>query len=302
MSEPDVEELTRERAESVGGENALSLVYVRWSPLIYTFALRSLGNMADAEDVTRDVFLTDWKGRSALDASRPLPGWLMTTARSRVADALAERAGDAEDGALPPVVTSAQPDLGDRLLIADELAHLKPNAQRVMRLVLNEGLSHQQAAARLRLTRDAVKGHIRASLDRMRRTVGGSSSHSHPQHSNPDEHSDREQLALMALGEPTFSKVNRAHLAGCNACRTDLRELTEAARLGRAAIDVGVLVRPNARVWDAISEEISRPAPVITVPKAPLPIKRILTVVGLAVAIAAVLAIILIGWNLLAPT
>ena len=75
-------------AAFAGGEAwALEAGYHRWSPLVFTLALRRLGQAADAQDVTQEVFLKAWRGRDGYDpAQRPLPAWLVGIARHTIAD------------------------------------------------------------------------------------------------------------------------------------------------------------------------------------------------------------------------
>lgn len=171
----DAEAAALDMAFHAGDESALVAAYRNWGSLVYTLALRSLGHVQDAEDVTQKVFIAAWRGRGTFEPNRAnLPAWLVGITRRQIADA---HAGRARVAALPmpsewgeeqvaPVV-----DLGDRLLIADELARLSPQAQRVVRLAFYDDLTHQQIGERLGMPLGTVKSLIRRSLERMRQRL-----------------------------------------------------------------------------------------------------------------------------------
>jgi RNA polymerase sigma factor (sigma-70 family) len=159
-------------AFQAGDASALAAAYRNWGSLVYTLALRSLGHVQDAEDVTQRVFIAAWRGRATFDPERAeLASWLVGITRRQVADAYAARVRTA---ALPMPAEEAwepaapQVELGDRVLIADEIARLSPQAQRVVRLAFYDDLTHQQIGERLGLPLGTVKSLIRRSLQRMR--------------------------------------------------------------------------------------------------------------------------------------
>lgn len=156
-----------------GDETALADAYRRWGPLVYTLALRSLGQVQDAEDVTQRVFIAAWRGRGTFEPARAdLPAWLVGITRHQIADAHEARARTA---ALPmpaegePAAPTVEP--GDRVLVDAEIARLSPAAQQVVRLAFFEDLTHQEIGERLGMPLGTVKSLIRRSLERMRRRL-----------------------------------------------------------------------------------------------------------------------------------
>ncbi|MDT0179914.1 sigma-70 family RNA polymerase sigma factor [Microbacterium sp. ARD31] len=158
-----------------GDERALADVYRRWSPLIFTLALRSLGDRGDAEDVTQKVFVSAWTSRASYDpAKAKLSTWLVAIARRRIADTHEARAKvRALQEELVRVsgtdeLVHSDVDLADRLLMADEVERLEPDARDVVRLAFYDDLTHQQISDRLGMPLGTVKSHIRRSLSRLR--------------------------------------------------------------------------------------------------------------------------------------
>jgi RNA polymerase sigma-70 factor (ECF subfamily) len=158
-----------------GDEQALARVYQRWAPLIYTIAMRSLGDVGDAEDVTQKTFVAAWSSRTGFDPARAhLSAWIVGIAKNKIADTHDARARirrlheQLTATASPDDWITAPVDLADTLLVADEIAQLEPDAQRVIRLAFYDDLTHNEIAERLGLPLGTVKSHIRRSLQRMR--------------------------------------------------------------------------------------------------------------------------------------
>ena len=75
-----------------GGEpGSIAIIFFRYKARILNFCLRMLGNRADAEDVTGDVFLTLFSRKYAYDPEAKFSTWLYTVARNNCIDRIRKR-------------------------------------------------------------------------------------------------------------------------------------------------------------------------------------------------------------------
>ncbi len=163
---------------AAGDQVALAEIYRRWAPLVFGICLRALGDRADAEDTTQQVFVSAWAGRHTFDPARAaLPGWLVGITRHRVADELARRYRRRDLGLA--VAASAEPQthsegqaqldrVVDGVVLAAQVARLGEPKRTILRLAYAEDQTHEQIAARLDLPLGTVKSHIRRSLVALR--------------------------------------------------------------------------------------------------------------------------------------
>lgn len=155
-----------------GDDDALHEVYRRWSPLVYTVAMKRCGNEHDASDITQAVFVAAWRGRQGFDPDAgSLPAWLLGITRRKVADhwRQVERTPQPNED-LPD---DPQPDgqletTIERVLLADELARLGEPQRRILELCFFQDMTHAQVASLLGLPLGTVKSHVRRSLGRLR--------------------------------------------------------------------------------------------------------------------------------------
>ena len=159
---------------AAGDEDALRTAYERWSSLVHTLAVRSLGSVADAEDVTQQVFVNAWRRREGFDPARaPLPAWLVGITRNAIKAVQERRSRDVRDAAAVGARLDRDPEpetaqLADRLTVVDELEKLGEPQGTIVRLAFYGDLTHDEISRRLDIPLGTVKSHIRRSLVRLR--------------------------------------------------------------------------------------------------------------------------------------
>ena len=166
------EELARSFAE--GDPAALSEVYRRWSPLVYSIARRALPDPHEAEEVTQQVFVSAWGSRSSYDNhAGALGAWLVGITRRRVADRYTsierdQRSRQAAATQGLPAPRDADDELVDRLTLRHELSRVSEPRQTILKMAFFEDLTHHQIAKKLSMPLGTVKSHITRGLRGLR--------------------------------------------------------------------------------------------------------------------------------------
>jgi RNA polymerase sigma-70 factor, ECF subfamily len=157
-----------------GDESAMTRLYDRYSPIVYSVALRVLGDTGAAEDVLQEVFMQLWRNPGVFDASRGnLGAWLAVITRHRAIDALRRRRAVTDIDDIIVSVDhdmSAEADRSRAMQRVRELLGTMPVAQRqALELAYFEGLSHTEIADRTGEPLGTVKTRIRAGLLTLRK-------------------------------------------------------------------------------------------------------------------------------------
>jgi RNA polymerase sigma-70 factor (ECF subfamily) len=155
---------------------AFETLYDAHHRLVYGVAMRMLGDVAAAEDVTQSVFMKIWSAPQLFESGN-FPGWLVRITRNRALDVLRSKSYRHEE--LP----EAQPT--DEMLEETAFAHIDadrvraalaqlPAEQReLIEMGFFSGVTHEEMARRTGIPLGTIKTRIRAGLRRLRSTLAG---------------------------------------------------------------------------------------------------------------------------------
>lgn len=167
---------------AAGDKLALERLYDRYERLVYSFALRQVGDPQLAEEVVQDVFFRLWRHAGRFDRQRGrFTSWLLNITHNLAIDKLRQH----RHRALVPletvetiaeaVGTAPQPATADLAeaavmgeLVRDALAALKPEQRQALEMAYYQGYTHTEIAELCQVPLGTVKGRLRLALERLR--------------------------------------------------------------------------------------------------------------------------------------
>ncbi|MBX3316524.1 MAG: sigma-70 family RNA polymerase sigma factor [Phycisphaeraceae bacterium] len=164
-----------------GDSGAVREVMEAYGGLVYSLARRFTRNEQEADDAAQDIFLDVWRSAPRYEASLGAEvTFIATIARRRLIDRARKSGRDAARTtlAVEPEHHGAR-EQNERFERFDEIVKvqkaldvLSPEQQRVLRLSIYHGLSHERIAEATGLPLGTVKTHARRGLIRLRELLG----------------------------------------------------------------------------------------------------------------------------------
>jgi RNA polymerase sigma-70 factor (ECF subfamily) len=172
---------------SEGDARALEVLYDRYSRVVYSFALRIVGDQQLAEEVLQEVFFRAWQQGSAFKAARgSFITWLLSITHNMAIDEVRKRRRRPQkaDSAEPETMLAAIPDSGPdvedevwlssvRDTIEGALEQLPPAQREAIELAYFQGLTQREIAEALGEPLGTIKTRMRLGLQKLRERLGG---------------------------------------------------------------------------------------------------------------------------------
>lgn len=167
------------RAIAEGSEAAFVQLFDKYSAKVYNVAYKFLDSREQAEEIVQDVFMDVWISKDKMAEVLNLNAYILGMVRKKVYDAYRQKSSFAqlikELSDNPPTENAVERNMQEReyeILLQRALAKLPHHQQEIFRLAREEGLSHEEIAKKLNLSRLSVKAHMKRILRVLRQTLG----------------------------------------------------------------------------------------------------------------------------------
>jgi RNA polymerase sigma-70 factor, ECF subfamily len=156
-------------------EAALDIIYDRYHRLVFTIALRMVGDRELAEEVVQDVFQAVWQSASSFQPNGNLSAWLIGITRHRAIDATRSRRFRSraredllDDERMNSVAHNDTDMVTLRAVMEAALAELPTTQRQAIELGYYGGLTHTEIAKRLGEPVGTIKSRMRLGLMKLR--------------------------------------------------------------------------------------------------------------------------------------
>ena len=179
-------ELDAQLLERVGGgdQEAFAQLYDRFSPGLYSMALKIMSDAAEAQDALQDAFTHIWRKAATFDRARSSGfTWAVMVLRNKAIDRLrvrarviriAGRAAEEFSTHTEFDESAGEPDLREmRTRVRSALTNIPAEQQRAVELAFFSDLTHEQIAEQLGAPLGTIKARIRRGLLKLRDLLKG---------------------------------------------------------------------------------------------------------------------------------
>jgi RNA polymerase sigma-70 factor (ECF subfamily) len=159
-----------------GDEDALATLHDRYSQVVYSVALRVLGETTQAEDILQEIFLQLWRNPQTFDSSRgSLGAWLAVIARHRAIDYLRRRRPETDIEEVIVAVDSRLEETTERNIaiakVRTAVDQLPVSQRKPLEMAFFQGLTHSEIAAKTGEPLGTIKTRIRSALLALRKVL-----------------------------------------------------------------------------------------------------------------------------------
>lgn len=165
-----------------GDEKSLELLINKYLKSIYSFVYKNIGNPAESEDLTQEIFLKIWKNLKKFDKSKNFKPWLYQIARNTAIDYLRKKKAipfsrfqtESGQNILLDTLTDDSKDLLEDLhkkdIIEKVTLSLDTNERKLIDLRHKQGMSFQEISDIFKESINTIKSRYRRIIKNLEET------------------------------------------------------------------------------------------------------------------------------------
>lgn len=167
---------------ATGDARALETLYDRYARVVFSFALRIVGDRQSAEELLQEAFFRAWQQGGAYNAARgSFVTWLLSITHNLAIDEIRKRQRRPQkaDDEEPETILAAMPDAGTgvedevwlgalRETVIEALGRLPVEQREAIELAYYQGLTQREIADRLGIPLGTIKTRMRLGLLKLR--------------------------------------------------------------------------------------------------------------------------------------
>lgn len=167
------------RRVAEGDEKAFSTLFCHYNPILYRFVVPILKSSDVARDACQEIFIRIWEDRQRLPDVNSFRHYLLTVGKNHSLNTLKKTLS--QERALASFVANyneANHELEEKLqfeeysrFITQVLQTLSPQSRQVFQLCRQKGMSYDEAADVLGISRNVIKKHMVKSMRILRLAV-----------------------------------------------------------------------------------------------------------------------------------
>jgi RNA polymerase sigma factor (sigma-70 family) len=166
MKSPDSKLVVKMRA---GDVSAFDSLYWRYYQVVYRNILKLTKDPLVSEDILQEVFIRLWEKRQTINYEQPVVNWIFVISFNLSIDHTRKKLREQElhrkllaDSDAFPQNASLYEDYYQ--LLKRAIDQLSPQKQRIVKLCKLEGMTYEEAAAEMQISRHTVKEYLSAAM------------------------------------------------------------------------------------------------------------------------------------------
>ena len=164
---------------AAGSQASCTVIYARYSELLFRHAYNMLEDRAEAEDVIQEVFLMLWTKRTEVTKAKSLSGYLYTSVRNRILNHLTHQKVVGKYLDSIRTFMEAGGYTADELLrekelaavIEKEIGAMPPKMREIFLMSRDEQLSHKSIGELLNISDKTVKQQVYKAVKQLKGRV-----------------------------------------------------------------------------------------------------------------------------------